>query len=1510
MRPSRLPLAVSALSALLLFLTSSAEALTFNNWSSNGPTPTRESVRAIAIAPTAGTSTVYAGTDGGGAYSMAVTGSSWTTANKGLYNRRVRSVVAKPAPSQQELFAATAAGVFKSPDGGVNWNAASTGLTTLDVQRLAIDPNDSATIYAATTGGGVFKSTDSATNWSAVNSGLTNLDVRAFCLDSTTSPSTIYAATAGGVFKSADGGASWSATSTGLTDLNVTALAYAGTSPSATIFAGTAGGGVFVSSDGGTNWGTSNSGLLNTAVRALKIDPTTPNTAYAGTAGGLFRRSYDTVAFTWGAWSQTGAIDITNTSIRAIGIDPSGPATLFAATDAGLFRSTNAGTNWSAVNTGLLQGRAMVVKPGDPTRLVTAFSGGGLFRSTDRGTSWAEPATIPANSFTTSLLHDPYTLGVVYAGSGAGVFRSADDGDTWSDITGDLGVTDVHALAIDPTAPHTLYAGTGNSVFSWDGNTTTPAWIAYNSASLGNKDVLSLAFNGSSLFAGTNGGGVYRSDSGGSWSQQINGLSGTIVNALAVGAGTVYAGTNAGVHKTTSNGATWDAINSGITTLNILSLTVNATTSDAPSAATLSTLAAGTSGGGVFISNNDGVSWSAVNTRLTDLKVNGIAADSGWPQYLHAATSTKAFSLKMSPVIRILPASGTNYGNANIISAPSSQTYTLTNNGPLALVISDVSAGSLSPTGTTATITAGTCPTVPLAADSASMVTLAPGTSCTLLFNFTPSAVGPGSAVISFTSSDVSSPVTAVTLNWTGIDPPPTSSITAPLAGTTIRTPTGYAISGSASDVGSGLLRVEVSTDGVNWSSAVGTTSWTFSWQPVLDAAYTIRSRAIDMNNNVQTTPASVSINVDNTAPTAVISSPLNNASVRGTTVTVTGTAADPTSAGSGIQQVDVSTDGGTTWLPASGTTTWTFSWTLPADGMYSLQARATDYAGNQGSSTTVSVRVDKTAPSVAITAPTSGTTLPTGTSYTITGTATDGGSGVTLVEISLDNGGTWLTATYDAVGSSWSYPWTLPVNNTYQILARATDVAGNTATTSAITAIISNPLPSATIVSPAAGAFVNGLSLAISGTALAGNPVLGLSRVEISIDGGTTWQAAGGTTTWTYTAALPQHPSGYVPAFAIKARAIDGIGNVQTPSTDIAITVDNESPTSAIASPVTGSYLRGGSATIQGTASDVGLGVQRVEISTDGGTTWSTATGTASWSYSWTLPADGVYVIMSRAVDSIVGNVQNPPASISVTVDNTAPHTTLTLTPANPSNTATPAFGFSADESATFRCSVDNGTEFACTSPLTLSALLGGNHSFKVYAVDLAGNVDPAPPTYAWTIDLVTPAVSSTLPAAGATRVSVSLTQVTATFTKDVNPLTVTTASFYLDNGATGTVTYNSATRTAIFTPSAPLRYSTTYTATISTAVADAAGNTLAANVVWTFSTDPDGDITMDGKVDLSDALLALQTAVGIRTVTAQARLHGDVGPLSGGRPLPDGFIDGRDAMVILGKTIGILNW
>jgi len=96
----------------------------------------------------------------------------------------------------------------------------------------------------------------------------------------------------------------------------------------------------------------------------------------------------------------------------------------------------------------------------------------------------------------------------------------------------------------------------------------------------------------------------------------------------------------------------------------------------------------------------------------------------------------------------------------------------------------------------------------------------------------------------------------------------------------------------------------------------------------------------------------------------------------------------------------------------------------------------------------------------------------------------------------------------------------------------------------------------------------------------------------------------------------------------------------------------------------------------------------------------------------------------------------------------------------------------------------------------------------------------------------------------------------ISATFTKDLAPATVTGASFTLTGpGLTavpGSVSY--ATRTATFTPTAALVASTTYTATITTAVTDVTGNALAgnqgtlpaaSNYVWTFTTGLAPDTT-----------------------------------------------------------------
>jgi len=77
-----------------------------------------------------------------------------------------------------------------------------------------------------------------------------------------------------------------------------------------------------------------------------------------------------------------------------------------------------------------------------------------------------------------------------------------------------------------------------------------------------------------------------------------------------------------------------------------------------------------------------------------------------------------------------------------------------------------------------------------------------------------------------------------------------------------------------------------------------------------------------------------------------------------------------------------------------------------------------------------------------------------------------------------------------------------------------------------------------------------------------------------------------------------------------------------------------------------------------------------------------------------------------------------------------------------------------------------------------------------------------------------------------------------TATFSEAMDATTITTGSFTLD-GVSGSVSYNSSTHAATFTPAADLAYDTTYTASLSTAITDVAGNPLASTYSWSFTTE-----------------------------------------------------------------------
>jgi Big-like domain-containing protein/hemolysin type calcium-binding protein len=96
------------------------------------------------------------------------------------------------------------------------------------------------------------------------------------------------------------------------------------------------------------------------------------------------------------------------------------------------------------------------------------------------------------------------------------------------------------------------------------------------------------------------------------------------------------------------------------------------------------------------------------------------------------------------------------------------------------------------------------------------------------------------------------------------------------------------------------------------------------------------------------------------------------------------------------------------------------------------------------------------------------------------------------------------------------------------------------------------------------------------------------------------------------------------------------------------------------------------------------------------------------------------------------------------VKIDRTDPETTLDRGPsaATADSGAVLEFGGRDDRSglAGFECRLDDAAYAACTSPVRLDGLADGGHTFRVRAVDVAGNTEATPAEHTWTLDTVAP--------------------------------------------------------------------------------------------------------------------------------------------------------------------------
>ena len=292
----------------------------------------------------------------------------------------------------------------------------------------------------------------------------------------------------------------------------------------------------------------------------------------------------------------------------------------------------------------------------------------------------------------------------------------------------------------------------------------------------------------------------------------------------------------------------------------------------------------------------------------------------------------------------------------------------------------------------------------------------------------------------------------------------PSGSLTAPAVGADVRG-AAVALAATASDTAPGSVNTvtfQRSPAGAGtWTDisidAAAPYNGTLDTTGLADGLYDLRVFTTDAAGNAEAAPATTQVRVDNTLPTGAVTAPAAGANVRGT-IALSSNSAD---AGSGVATVQFqrSPAGAGSWTnQAAG-----FDTTAVADGQYDLRVTTTDNAGNAFTSTAITIRVDNTLPTGAVTAPAAGANV-RGT-IALSSNSADAGSGVATVQFqrSPAGAGSW---TNQAAG----FDTTAVADGQYDLRVTTTDNAGNAFTSTAITIRVDNTLPTGVVTAPANG--------------------------------------------------------------------------------------------------------------------------------------------------------------------------------------------------------------------------------------------------------------------------------------------------------------------------------------------------------------------------------------------------------------------------------------------------------
>ncbi|HME50664.1 MAG TPA: fibronectin type III domain-containing protein, partial [Candidatus Lokiarchaeia archaeon] len=516
----------------------------------------------------------------------------------------------------------------------------------------------------------------------------------------------------------------------------------------------------------------------------------------------------------------------------------------------------------------------------------------------------------------------------------------------------------------------------------------------------------------------------------------------------------------------------------------------------------------------------------------------------------------------------------------------------------------------------------------------------------------------------------------------------------------------------SAVDAGtgeSGVSKTNYKVDAGAWT----TYSVAFNLGSYANGTHVIYYNSTDNVGNVEATK-SVTVKLDKDAPTTTATytaAYAPNFVNSGTTFTLS--AVDGGTKESGVAKTGYKVDSGT-WTIYTGP----FNLGSYANGTHVIYYNSTDNVGNVETTKSITMRLDKNAPTTTTTSYTAAYApnfVIATTTFTLS--AVDGGtkeSGVAKTGYKVDSG-TWTT--YSAAFNLGSY-----ANGTHVIYYNSTDNVGNVEATKSITVRLDKNAPVTTLsYVPAYGLnYINATTKFTLSAVDAGTGESGVSKTSYKID-------AGAGTVYSTPFTLGSYANG---THVIYYNSTDNVGNVET-TKSITVRLDKDAPTTTATytAAYTPNFVNAGT-TFTLSAVDGGpkeSGVARTGYKVDSGT-WTIYTGPFNLgSY-----ANGTHVIYYNSTDN-VGIVETT-KSITMRLDNNAPTTTASYTAAYAPNfvIATTTFMLSAVDGGTKESGaakigyrVDSGTWTTYSAPFNLGSYANGTHVIYYNSTDNVGNVE-----------------------------------------------------------------------------------------------------------------------------------------------------------------------------------------